>query len=178
MPFDPKNWLASNTPVNSIVSFTGQIDSDTITRLVEESEQKIIDSNPENTKLCKVTIHVLVEALQNVFHHSDNDESGNNRIVCLSLAFENTGASLTIGNYITADKIQIVKDRIDQINALSKDELKKLSKLILSNQEFSEKGGGGLGLIDIARKTGTKLVYNFVPINENLYFYILKITIV
>jgi hypothetical protein len=178
MSFDTKNWLESNTTANTIVSFSGSAEPDVITRIVEESEQKILQINPENGKIVKITVHVLVEALQNVFHHGDPDESGNPKMMCLSLSIEKIGIIFTIGNFIHSAKLQVVKDRIDQINALSKDELKTLSKLILSNQEFSEKGGGGLGLIDIARKTGTKIEYNFVPINENLYFYILKITIV
>ncbi len=178
MSFDLKSWLESNTTVNTIVSYTGSADPDVITRLVEETEQKILITNPENSKIVKIAIHVVVEALQNVFHHGDPDESGAPKMMSCSLSLEKTGIIFTIGNFIQLSKLQIVKDRIEQINALSKDELKTLGKLILSNHEFSEKGGGGLGLIDIARKTGTKIEYNFVPINENLYFYILKITIV
>jgi len=178
MSFDLKSWLESNTTVNTLVSFTGSADPDVVTRLVEETEQKVLNANPDNGKILKITIHVLVEALQNVYHHGDSDESGNPKMTCLTLSLEKTGIIFTIGNFIQSEKLQIVKDRIEQINALSKDELKTLGKLILSNHEFSEKGGGGLGLIDIARKTGTKIEYNFVPVNENLYFYILKITIV
>jgi hypothetical protein len=72
----------------------------------------------------------------------------------------------------------MISDRINQINSLSKEELKALYKLILNNEEFSEKGGGGLGMIDMARKTGTKMEYEFLPVNEKLLFYVLKINII
>ena len=38
-------------------------------------------------------------------------------------------------------------------------------------------GGAGLGLIDIARKTEQKLEYQFLPIDDDSYFFILKVEI-
>jgi len=178
MAFDINQWLKNNTPEKTLVSFTGPVDSDVITRLVEETESKFTELYPENGKMLKIIIHVLVESLQNIFHHACPDESGNEKSALLSVSSENNAIKVIIGNFLPSSKLHIVKDRIEQINALEKEELKTLYKLILSNHEFSEKGGGGLGLIDIAKKTGTKMEYNFVPLNENLYFYILKITIV
>ena len=46
-----------------------------------------------------------------------------------------------------------------------------------NNGMMSEKGGGGLGMIDIARKSGEKLVYNFTPINEITTFFSLAVKI-
>jgi len=42
---------------------------------------------------------------------------------------------------------------------------------------LSEKGGAGLGFIDIARKTGQKLVYSFLKIDEEKSFFVLTTTI-
>jgi hypothetical protein len=38
---------------------------------------------------------------------------------------------------------------------------------------LSEKGGAGLGFIDIARKTGNKLEFHFLPIDEESSFFLL-----
>ena len=48
---------------------------------------------------------------------------------------------------------------------------------ILNNEGFSQKGGGGLGMIDIVRKSGQKLEFNFQNINENFSFFSLHIKI-
>ena len=61
---------------------------------------------------------------------------------------------------------------------MTKDELKSLYKLILNNQEFSNKGGGGLGMIDMARKTGSKLDYAFFEIDDSNSFYTFDIEII
>ena len=50
-------------------------------------------------------------------------------------------------------------------------------KFILNHQRLSEKGGGGLGLVDIARKTGNKLVYTFEKYNDTYYFFNLDVFI-
>ena len=42
---------------------------------------------------------------------------------------------------------------------------------------LTEKGGAGLGLIDIARKSGRKLFYHFVPYDNHRHFFLLVVTI-
>ena len=65
--------------------------------------------------------------------------------------------SIITGNYILSANVEALKSKLDRINLMSKDELKEYYKEILNNDTFSEKGGGGLGMIDIARKSGQKL---------------------
>jgi len=42
---------------------------------------------------------------------------------------------------------------------------------------LTEKGGAGLGLIDIARKTEEKLNFQFIPFDDKYYFFILKVEV-
>ena len=50
-------------------------------------------------------------------------------------------------------------------------------KFILNHQRISAKGGGGLGLVDIARKTGNKLEYSFKEYNDKYSFFYLDILV-
>ena len=79
--------------------------------------------------------------------------------------------------FVNSAKIKFLKEKIDKINSLSKDELKDMYKFILNHQKISAKGGGGLGLVDIARKTGKKLVYKFYDYNDIYSFFNLIIEI-
>lgn len=178
MTFSLQTWLDNQTEEGVLYSYQGKISSEIITSFVEKSEKKLAELETPN-KTTKVIIHVLVEILQNLFHHSmpQNDNSKDIFTFCSLIKNENS-FQIKSANFISFERLHVIKDRIDQINALSQEELKTLYKIILSNQEFSEKGGGGLGLIDLARKIGTKLEYEFLTVNENLYFYILKINIV
>ena len=68
-----------------------------------------------------------------------------------------------------------MKERLDKIKSLEKEELKDLYKFILNNQEFSKKGGGGLGLIDMAKRTNGRIEYKFTTYDENYSFFNLDI---
>jgi len=46
---------------------------------------------------------------------------------------------------------------LDEINNLQTDEIRNVYRQMLSNAQFSDKGGAGLGLIEMAKKTGNKL---------------------
>ena len=71
-----------------------------------------------------------------------------------------------------------MKKSIDNINSLNKDDLNALYKKQIREGTLSEKGGAGLGLIDIARKTGRQLDYQFLPLEDNEnYFFLLKVRI-
>jgi hypothetical protein len=50
-------------------------------------------------------------------------------------------------------------------------------KFILNHQKLSAKGGGGLGLVDIARKTGNKLKYNFEAVSDDYFFFSLDVIV-
>ena len=124
-----------------------------------------------------------METLQNLFHHSDVPISKNNSSVDESnVAFilsEKTDDRyyITTGNFIKRSNIRVLKERIDQLNFLSKEEVKQLYKLILTNDEFSDKGGGGLGMIDLVKRTGNNLSYNFYNFDEEYIFFSLRIAI-
>ena len=175
--FNLDEWFSEAKSGNVLISFKGEITSEIITSLIEETENKIAEHKVSNN-LKKISFHIVVESLQNLFHHGLSLEEGKPKFGAYVLLFSENILRIITGNYITYDKVQIISDRINQINSMSKDELKILYKLILNNEEFSEKGGGGLGMIDIARKTGSKLMYEFIPVDEKVLFYVLKINII
>ena len=84
---------------------------------------------------------------------------------------------VTTGNYIANDSIPKLEAWLKRINSLSKPELRELYKEVLDNSHFSEKGGGGLGFIDIARKSGQQLAYSFKSTASGFSFFSFKIQI-
>lgn len=85
--------------------------------------------------------------------------------------------NVTTGNVVTNDKVKVLSDILENINKLDKAGLKKLYKQQIREGRLSEKGGAGLGFIDIARKTGQKLIYSFLKIDEEKSFFVLTSTI-
>ncbi len=181
MSFNVQDYFDELNTGNVILSFKGSITSDMINNVLDSVESKLTEAD-EDPKIRKKMYNVLVESLQNLYHHIDDlpNEFRNevdNKFGVLVIVKENSGYKITTGNFIASDKIKYLKDKIDKINSLSKEELKDMYKFILNHQKLSSKGGGGLGLVDIARKTGNKLNYMFQNFNNDYYFFNLDITI-
>jgi len=90
---------------------------------------------------------------------------------------EDVGFLIQTGNYIENTSVTNLKERIDRINLLDEVELKMYYRDVLANGSFSDKGTAGLGMIDIARKSGNKLAYSFIPFDEELSFFSLSVKI-
>jgi len=70
--------------------------------------------------------------------------------------------------------IMIINSIDLKVNSLSADELNALYRKILTNNEFTDAGGAGLGFIEMARKTHQTLDFEFVNIdNKYSYFYLI-----
>jgi len=115
----------------------------------------------------------VLESLQNVSRHSNDTEHAGMSLVIYSKL--NGGYTVTTGNVISSSNIPDLKKRLDEINHLGTGEIRSVYRQMLSNAEFSQKGGAGLGLIEMAKKTGNKLDYDFVKLDgENSYFILSK----
>ena len=162
-----------------IVAYKGAISADVISNTLSLIESKLEETS-EQTGIKKKLYNVLVESLQNLFHHVDAISSigeSEANFGAFVLSKNEHGYRISTGNFIRSDKIKVLREKIDKINSLSKEELKDFYKFVLNNQSFSDKGGGGLGLIDIARKTGNKLDYNFYDYNKEFEFFNLNVFI-
>ncbi len=152
-------------------SFSSTI-TDTILTLAESNL-----TNVETQKKIKKKVYfIMVEGLQNITRHQTEEDSNevSDHPGLFVIQRKDSGYFITTGNLIKVDSIDILKKQIDKINKLDKAELKKYSLEILSDgQGLTDKGGAGLGLIEIARKSGNKLYYDFKKINDNFSFFYL-----
>lgn len=182
MSFDLNEYYEKLNDGEVILSFKGSVTSDLISNVLEVVENKMDDLS-ETSKIRKKVYNVLVESLQNLYHHVDDlPENLQKNLdprfgIIIVKRLEEGKYRITTGNFVVKAKTKILKDKIDKINSLSKDELKDMYKFILNHQKLSAKGGGGLGLVDIARKTGNKLKYNFDTVSEDYYFFSLDVIV-
>ena len=127
----------------------------------------------DSKKIKKRVYFILVEGLQNITHHQDKNKSLEEfNEGFLAIQKKETEFAITTGNLINNTSISDLQEKLDQVNKLSKTELKQYYRQILDNETFSQKGGAGLGLIEIARKSGNKINYDFQQISDShSYFY-------
>ena len=181
MSFNIREYFDDLSKGDVVIAYKGSITSDLINDVLEAVEKKLDEVNEEG-KTRKKIYNVLVESLQNLYHHIEETHEGieedlDPKFGVLVIRKHGSEYSVVTGNFVNSSKIKYLKEKIDKINSLNKDELKDMYKFILNHQKLSAKGGGGLGLVDIARKTGSKLNYSFYNYNDNYYFFNLEIKI-
>lgn len=165
-----------------ILSFNGIVTADFLASVLHLMESKM-QALDECSRRKKKVFNVLVECIQNLYHHIDDDVSLNNskgkepRTALIMVVKLKEGFLVQTGNYIEREIAVDLEEKLLKINSLDKNQLREYYQDVLSNGEVSEKGTAGLGMIDIARKSGNKLEYEFLDVDEKHCFFSLNVKI-
>lgn len=167
-----------------MLSFKGDLSPELVSAILNLIERKMATTEPDQ-KIRKRVFNVVMECMQNLFHHNKHVLSsgasaplGEERQGVVMVAQADSGYSILTGNSMAHSEVQALKHRLDQVNGCEPDELRALYKSTLGDGRFSPAGGGGLGLIDIARKSGRKLEYGFVPMDSHNTFFSLNVNVI
>jgi hypothetical protein len=169
-----KTMLAKNL----ILVYEGESTQE-ITKSVLSMAERNMDSMGEESSIKRKVFNVMVECLQNIVKHGEdyNPMNEKKQTAIFMIGKLDDEYVITSGNPVKNDIVKILSEKLDQINGLDKEGLKALYKDIIKGTEISEKGGAGLGFVDMARKSGQKLEYDFTEINDEHSFFSLKTTI-
>jgi len=121
---------------------------------------------------------LMIESFQNIVRYADSHRFAEAEDLTHEIFLtRNIGDTFYIitSNLIENKKIGYVKEKLFEVNNLDEEGLKQLYIQILKNREISEKGGAGLGFIEMVRKTKGKLEFDFVPVNDEVSFFYFQI---
>lgn len=166
-------------PDDLVFAYSGTI-SDSITHKIIELTQSNIDSAGNFVRFKNKISFLMAECYQNVARHSKYSISeGNLSDIHGAFYVRSVGNSFHIAsaNAINKEFVDSIKVKLDKVNSLSADELRLLQKQVLAQGKLSDRGGAGLGIIEMARRTGQKITYEFVPIDETLSLFFLQLNI-
>jgi hypothetical protein len=124
----------------------------------------------ENEVGPKAFFLILVELLQNVSRHNIQENGFKDGIFMITEAEDNQYWT-SVGNIVDTETMELLKGKLDSLNAMDAMDLKKAYKKTLREGSFSDKGGAGLGLIEIARKSSDKLGYSFDDMGDGKHFF-------
>ena len=163
-----------------MLAYEGEV-TQQLTKAFSSLTETNLEKESESYGVRQKVFHIMVECLQNIAKHSDEvtGEAGKGNLGngIFLVSKDDTHYSITTGNPITNDKIDNVRDLIDQVNSLDRDDLRTFYKKMLKETKLSEKSGAGLGFIDMAKKTGSKITYHFEPISDESSYFLYKIKI-
>ncbi len=167
---------------NIVLSFKGIVTADFLTFILEIMEAKMTYLGEAPSKKKKV-LSVLVECLQNLYHHIEHESEINKqdwkdtRSALIMVVKEGDVFVIRTGNFIEIQSAEKLEGKLDRICSMDKDTLRKYYQEVLGNGSVSTKGTAGLGLIDIARKSDNNLSYEFLDVDEHSRFFCLDVRI-
>jgi len=129
------------------------------------------------TTIRKRTYSMIVESMENVYKHAVLNSRDDIRLPEILVKNEEKQITIRTGNSIPEGKKEKLIKKLEYVNSLGCDELKKLHEIRINYQQVAEDNGAGLGLISIAIKSGNKLSYEFSPLVPGYLYFELEISL-
>ena len=123
MSFNLKEYYTNLSNRDVVLAYKGSITSELINDILEAVESKFEEAN-EDGKLRNKIYNVLVESLQNLYHHIEPHHEGieedlDPKFGLLVIARQGESYQVTTGNFISTKRIKFLKEKIDKINLTS-----------------------------------------------------------
>ena len=148
-----------------VFSYMGKPTHEMIDLIFEmsESKLKIIESS---STIVKRIVNILIEILQNIFNHGEDFSVVDHQSFKYSLFKRDDDFFIVTENFIKTTEVENLVSKLDQYLSMSDEDITTIYRKTLVNGGFSNKGGAGLGLINIIRRSNGNLEYNFSKVDD------------
>ncbi len=163
----------------SILTYRGPLSFSTIDWLLSEFKLAAQDHDL-SFKTYKKMISVMIEALENISKYSDpqlcNDDRNSRFCPSFKISCNDSEIEMEATNPVKNWEVKPLRTKIDIVNSQDTAALKVLYKSTITNGEFTAKGGAGLGFIEMAKTTGSKLEYVFENLTNDYSLYTFRVS--
>ena len=165
---------------NIVLYYKGGPSYDTIGELIVSLKNKMKE-NYEQYANYKKLLTLMIESLENVVRYMNSipllDRLKEKYPAEFMLCNEAGAYVVETANIIQNTDIPVLKEKFDRLNKMNTDEIKDLYKATITDGKFSEHGGAGLGIIEMAKIADDKIKYEFSTIDNTLSYFILRLMI-
>lgn len=164
-----------------ILYFNGPVSQSVVESIADLMRSKMRAEEAAMASVRRV-FAVLVEQMQNIVRYSterqaDNDglpgEMAHGQVV---VGREPDGRFfVACGNKILTEDSGALREQIDRLQAMDRDELKAYYKERRRSLECASPKGAGLGFVEMARKAAQPLDYSISPVDGSTSFFSVKV---
>lgn len=163
-----------------IIDFEGVVSFHTISNILPKLKDSL-ELMGEKVNTYKRLLTITIELLENCYRYIDSkfvlkSYQGDYPSYLRIIKQENI-YHVESGNPILKEDVDALTSKLDLVNSLDEIGLRELYKQTISNGQFSVVGGAGLGFIEISKASGEKLSFSFDKIEQDIYFYKLKLDV-
>jgi len=124
--------------------------------------------------LRKKIYNIAVECLENITQHSKNGGPEDSIFI---IGVEREIFFIGAGNYVTDNDAINLGSQLNLIQGKSKDQLKTMYRKKMTSQVEDLSNNAGLGLLDIAIKSGNSIDYSLHQTNPDEHFFTMQVQI-
>ena len=155
-----------------IVKYDGVITQNVIASAMDNIEAKITNMN-----LVGTISTIVIEYCQNMMHYSKNEDIGSRQIVPageIDVQYINGEYYEIIAtNIVSIDDKEKIEPKLKEIQGLDRKGIRARYKELRKSGKHTHDKGGGIGMYEIA-KVSDGIEYNFLPLNEDKYIFMMK----
>jgi predicted YcjX-like family ATPase len=155
-----------------LIDYKGVFSYDVISQLLVTLKEEM-ERLGEKVVTYKRILVIMIEVLENAGRYLDSHPEikfDSQFLPTFRLTKNKNVFYIFSGNLVKNEDVIVLRNKIDHLNKASHEDLKKLYRHIISDGQFSNEGGAGLGFIEIAKTSNHKIEYSFEKVNE-LYVY-------
>lgn len=161
-----------------IIEYKGHLTFNTTGRMLTILKTKM-ERDGIHVSIYKRILSVVIEALENVYKYNDQYQDfryiTEKYVPYFKISKNHTAYYIQCDNPIKNKHINKLQKKLDTVNSKDFEGLRHLYRETISDGKFSSKGGGGLGIIEMAKISGNPLKYKFDKINDEFSYYSLTI---
>lgn len=161
--------------------FSGTFSQGLIEELGVALKQRLQLQQATKSKI-STAFFTFVEQTQNIKQYEvSKEETKDYSIIAgsaiIAISKIDSGYCVYSGNTILNEDILNLKERLDKILSMDKDELNSYFREVSRREIDMSNGRAGLGLIQIARKAAGKIEYEFEKIDDSYSYYTLTVKV-
>ncbi len=158
----------------NIIEYRGHLTFSTIGRLLTILKNKMAEKGI-TLSVYKRILSVMIEVLENIYKYSEKYQNNlyiaKNFTPTFRIDKDREKYFIVATNPLRVEDAAVLKKKIERINNTDEAGLKLLYRQTISNGQFTENGGAGLGLIELVKISNNPIDYSFTPINKEFSLY-------
>ena len=151
----------------------GTVDPAIVQRLLSKAEEHSIMSG-DPVMLRKRLFSVMVEGLENIQRHASGALNSSAAVLLRPIP---NGYSIHFGNGMPSIVATILDQRLALFNQMDDDDLKEHYLKLLESNGRTERGGAGLGLISMARKSSGPMLFESITVSEDSVYGMFQVNV-
>ena len=162
-----------------IFTFSGSVSYNILSAISLSIKEELNNREGNNKELFNV-YYIFIELIQNIMNYSikRTEDTDNGSGTCFVIHYDHSKKfKVCAGNIVSSKQASKIKEKIDKINSLNEQELKIYYKEARRSGRDTHDKGGGLGFIEIARKSSEKLKYELTKIDTDTSYFEINVEI-